>query len=89
MLIDELCACGALRSEHEDRYEGGHGACKATNCTKFTWVGFVEREEPDYATMSTQELRDTRDEAQRRFRKIGFRDNLVIAERCRGLLSLT
>lgn len=41
--IDELCRCGANRSEHEDGYGGayGHGHCVRTNCDRFRFKRFV------------------------------------------------
>lgn len=40
-IVDEVCLCGALRSEHEDTLAYGHGPCPDNRCTKFTWAGFV------------------------------------------------
>lgn len=44
IVTDERCRCGALRSEHADRYAYGHGACGYTDCPQFTWVSFVTTE---------------------------------------------
>lgn len=47
---DEMCVCGHLRSEHDDRFAAGHGACRAARafgeknlckCAQFTWKSFV------------------------------------------------
>jgi hypothetical protein len=42
IIINELCRCGALKTEHDGGRFGdltrGHGACKRTKCPKFTWV---------------------------------------------------
>lgn len=35
---DELCHCGALRSQHNDRFAYGHGPCQPTNCAQYTWA---------------------------------------------------
>ncbi len=43
------CACGhsgdAQFSDHEDRVQFGHGACKLCDCEQFTWVGWIRDEE--------------------------------------------
>lgn len=38
-IIDELCYCGALQSEHNGLQ--GHGSCEKTNCNQFTWKEFI------------------------------------------------
>jgi len=35
LIIDELCHCGALKSEHDGVIN--HGGCEETDCFKFTW----------------------------------------------------
>ena len=40
-VVDDLCACGALRSQHNHTLAWGHGDCPATECGKFTWVEWV------------------------------------------------
>ena len=44
VIIDEMCGCGARRSEHEDTFGYGHGTCKRTECPKFSWASFVVSE---------------------------------------------
>jgi len=39
-VADELCYCGAKKSEHEGY--NGHGHCTRTNCSQFTWYGFLK-----------------------------------------------
>jgi hypothetical protein len=47
IVLDEKCACGHLRTEHQDRLRGaafGHGRCKQSrfcHCDRFTWVAHV------------------------------------------------
>ena len=41
VVIDEVCQCGAIRSEHEDTISYGHGPCIRTSCPKFSWARFV------------------------------------------------
>jgi hypothetical protein len=41
IIIDEMCYCGAKKSEH-DGFQG-HGPCKKTKCEKFTWKGFITK----------------------------------------------
>jgi PRTRC genetic system protein C len=41
---DEKCTCGHLRSEHNDRFEQGHGSCKKCDCRKFTWDSWVMKD---------------------------------------------
>lgn len=38
--LDEKCSCGHLKSQHNDRYQKGHGDCKVCKCKQFTWVGW-------------------------------------------------
>lgn len=45
-IINELCRCGALRTDHYPSIPGmpasyGHGYCEKTGCEKFTWVSHV------------------------------------------------
>jgi len=40
-VVDEVCYCTALKSEHEARYQPGHGPCRRTGCPQFTWESFV------------------------------------------------
>ena len=40
-IADELCYCGALKSEHKGFQ--GHGRCDRTGCVQFTWFGFVKK----------------------------------------------
>ena len=36
---DELCYCGALKSQHKGI--NGHGPCIETDCKQFTWKKFI------------------------------------------------
>ena len=36
---DELCHCGALKSQHNGI--DGHGSCTEMDCKKFTWKRFI------------------------------------------------
>lgn len=45
-IVDEVCVCGKLRSEHQPQDTGvremdGHGACPESFCGQFTWKKFV------------------------------------------------
>ena len=43
-VVDEKCACGHLRSKHNDLIPViavGKGDCKECKCKRFTWVSFV------------------------------------------------
>jgi hypothetical protein len=40
-VIDEMCTCDAMRSEHRPRFALGHGPCARTGCGQFTWAGHV------------------------------------------------
>jgi len=58
-VLDELCACGHLKSQHDDNPElkkliednienmppgvRGHGPCKVCDCKKFTWAMFLKK----------------------------------------------
>ena len=43
VIVDERCACGGLRSDHEDTlYSFGHGQLDNTGCAQFTWVASIE-----------------------------------------------
>jgi hypothetical protein len=53
-IVDELCACGAKKSEHVSRMHDighatvgvpGHGACKRTKCKQFTWDSWIFEDE--------------------------------------------
>lgn len=44
-IIDEVCVCGELRSEHADTLAFGHGPCLRAGCPKFAWIGFVTESE--------------------------------------------
>ena len=44
--MDELCQCGCYRSQHEDRFDIGHGQCLYCSCEQFTWAGFLVKEGP-------------------------------------------
>ena len=39
-IVDELCYCGALKSEHLGFQ--GHGMCTKTGCGQFTWFCFLK-----------------------------------------------
>jgi len=41
-IVDELCTCGHLISEHGGL--GGHGVCQICQCKFFTWNGWVYKE---------------------------------------------
>jgi len=43
-ITDEKCSCDHLRSEHNDRFQTGHGSCQECSCVQFTWVAFVKEE---------------------------------------------
>ena len=40
-IVDELCKCRHLRSEHNDTFSKGHGDCTKCECEKFTWISFL------------------------------------------------
>ena len=40
-IVDELCHCRHLRSEHNDRFDKGHGSCQKCGCGQFTWYSFL------------------------------------------------
>jgi len=43
-IVDEMCECGHLRSEHlpyRPAVAAGHGRCTECDCGKFTWACFV------------------------------------------------
>ena len=40
-VIDEKCSCGHPRSEHDDRFDVGHGSCTLCPCVQFTWIGWI------------------------------------------------
>ena len=51
-IVDEMCACGHKKSEHDNSMPGvkvteGHGACGVSDCDcgKFTWVEFIFEED--------------------------------------------
>lgn len=43
VVLDEMCSCGAKRTEHGPGPMGGfgHGPCGRTGCRQFTWVAMV------------------------------------------------
>ena len=43
VVVDELCACGHMRSQHRDSPAWGHAECSGRGCPccKFTWREFV------------------------------------------------
>ncbi|MFA5376721.1 MAG: hypothetical protein WC455_13315 [Dehalococcoidia bacterium] len=45
VILDELCHCGHLMSEHNDDnpYYPGHGQCLRCECKQFTWTEFVTK----------------------------------------------
>jgi hypothetical protein len=43
VILDELCHCGHLRSEHTDTISFGHGMCERCPCLKFTWFAMVTK----------------------------------------------
>jgi len=46
VIVNEMCACGMLRTEHGDNhpvFAQGHGACFASGCKRFTYKRFVIR----------------------------------------------
>lgn len=40
-IVDELCYCGALKSDHIGFQ--GHGACSKSRCGQFTWFCFLKK----------------------------------------------
>jgi hypothetical protein len=40
-IINEKCTCGHLRTQHDARFDLGHGECTACFCGQFSWIGFV------------------------------------------------
>jgi hypothetical protein len=44
-IVDEVCKCRHLRSEHNDRFDRGHGPCQLCSCEQFTWKEFVYKVE--------------------------------------------
>ena len=38
-IVDELCTCGHLKSQHLGL--NGHGRCTVCDCPQFTWSSFV------------------------------------------------
>lgn len=81
-VVDELCACGKARSEHEDLHGvGGHGPCKESRCDQFTWVRFVALErEPDFKNCENEALVAFRDRVRTRWQKLGFHTNFRLLE---------
>lgn len=45
VVVDELCQCGCLRSQHYHSIAWGHGCCRqekqVCNCPKFAFKAFV------------------------------------------------
>lgn len=44
-ILDELCYCGALKSEHGGL--NGHGSCGRTDCKQYTWKQFIFKTKED------------------------------------------
>ena len=42
-IIDEMCQCGHLKSEHNTTivFAPGHGSCKNCECKQFTWKKII------------------------------------------------
>ena len=40
-IVNEMCICGALKTEHLPHFSPGHGPCLRTGCPKFTWDHFI------------------------------------------------
>ena len=42
-IVNEMCYCNHLRSDHEDRFDYGHGpwAYPTCNCPQYTWRNFI------------------------------------------------
>jgi len=66
-IIDELCHCGHLQSDHNDTVQFGHGVCTKCDCPKFTFVSYVvvtdseardlyKKRGQDHATQQTELL---------------------------------
>ncbi len=43
VIVNEMCACGAFKTQHAPTLSEGHGPCKFTDCAKFTWDSWVEK----------------------------------------------
>ena len=41
VILNELCECGRLITEHADTIQPGHGASLDGVCPKFTWVKWI------------------------------------------------
>ena len=47
VVVDEVCRCGHLKSEHTDTFQAGHGRgmhmarIDGCDCIKFTWKDFI------------------------------------------------
>lgn len=41
IIVDEVCTCGHLRSEHSDTIAFGHGNCGHCFCQKYTWKALL------------------------------------------------
>lgn len=50
-IINELCSCGALKTEHNPTLALGHGSCDRTNCRKFTWDKFISTNDDGYSVV--------------------------------------
>jgi hypothetical protein len=46
-IVDEKCACGHRRTQHEHRFDLGHGVCTQCVCGQFTWVEFIFEQEKE------------------------------------------
>lgn len=40
-IIDEVCRCGAFRSDHADALVYGKAGCPTTGCREFRWENHV------------------------------------------------
>ncbi len=41
VILNELCACGRMITEHADTIQPGHGPSLDGQCPKFTWVKWI------------------------------------------------
>lgn len=47
VVVDEMCHCGHLRSEHRTILAFGHGDCTmCKDCPKYTWKAMIFHGEP-------------------------------------------
>ena len=47
VILNELCECGRLITEHADTIQPGHGPSLDGECPKFTWVKWITKEGDD------------------------------------------